>query len=70
MRSIVRKRVRDGVLLRLIGKWLKADVMEDGRIEYLEAGIRLAHPFSLWRIPESGSEPFSGANLADLFTCD
>jgi RNA-directed DNA polymerase len=33
LRNIVRKRVRDGVLVRLIGKWLKAGVMEDGRIE-------------------------------------
>ena len=38
LRSIVRKRVRDGVLLRLIGKWLNAGVMEDGMIEYPEAG--------------------------------
>jgi group II intron reverse transcriptase/maturase len=38
LREIVRKRVRDGVLLRLIGKWLKAGVMEDGRIAYPEAG--------------------------------
>src|ERR1700691_2418400 len=32
LRSIVRKRVRDGMLLRLIDKWLKAGVMEDGTI--------------------------------------
>jgi group II intron reverse transcriptase/maturase len=38
LRNIVRKRVRDGVLLRLLGKWLKAGVMEDGRIAYPEAG--------------------------------
>ena len=38
LRNIVRKRVRDGVLLRLIGKWLKAGAMEDGMIEYPEAG--------------------------------
>ena len=38
LRSIVRKRVRDGVLLRLIDKWLNAGVMEDGMIEYPEAG--------------------------------
>jgi RNA-directed DNA polymerase len=38
LRDIVRKRVRDGVLLRLIGKWLNAGVMEDGAIEYPEAG--------------------------------
>jgi group II intron reverse transcriptase/maturase len=38
LRDIVRKRVRDGVVLRLIGKWLKAGVMEDGMVEYPEAG--------------------------------
>jgi group II intron reverse transcriptase/maturase len=38
LRNIVCKRVCDGVLLRLIGKWLKAGVMEDGRIAYPEAG--------------------------------
>ena len=38
LRDIVRKRVRDGVLLRLISKWLSAGVMEDGAIEYPEAG--------------------------------
>jgi len=38
LRDIVRERVRDGVLLRLIGKWLNAGVMEDGMIEYPEAG--------------------------------
>jgi hypothetical protein len=26
--------VRDGVLLRLIDKWLKAGVMEDGSVSY------------------------------------
>jgi len=30
--------VRDGVLLRLIGKWLKAGVMEDGSVSYPDAG--------------------------------
>jgi group II intron reverse transcriptase/maturase len=38
LRNIVRKRVRDGVLLRLIGKWLNAGVMEHGAIEYPESG--------------------------------
>jgi group II intron reverse transcriptase/maturase len=36
LRDIVR--VRDGVLLRLISKWLNAGVMENGAIEYPEAG--------------------------------
>lgn len=30
LRELLRKRVRDGVILRLIDKWLKAGVMEDG----------------------------------------
>lgn len=38
IRDIVRHRVRDGVLLRLIGKWLHAGVMEDGAISYPAQG--------------------------------
>jgi group II intron reverse transcriptase/maturase len=38
LRNIVCKRVRDGMLLRLIGKWLKAGVMEDGMIQYPQTG--------------------------------
>src|SRR5439155_24196065 len=32
------QRVRDGVLLRLIDKWLKAGVLEGGELTYPEAG--------------------------------
>jgi RNA-directed DNA polymerase len=38
LREILRHRVRDGVLLRLIGKWLNAGVMESGELSYPEAG--------------------------------
>jgi group II intron reverse transcriptase/maturase len=38
LRRFLRLRVRDGVLLRLIDKWLKAGVMEDGSVSYPEAG--------------------------------
>jgi RNA-directed DNA polymerase len=38
LRELLRQRVRDGVLLRLIDKWLKAGVLEDGNISYPEAG--------------------------------
>jgi group II intron reverse transcriptase/maturase len=38
LREILRRRVRDGVLLRLIGKWLNAGVLEDGNLSYPEAG--------------------------------
>lgn len=38
LRTFLRLRVRDGVLLRLIGKWLKAGVMEEGSVSYPDAG--------------------------------
>lgn len=38
LRETLRKRVRDGVILRLIGKWLNAGVMEDGAITHPETG--------------------------------
>jgi group II intron reverse transcriptase/maturase len=38
LREILRRRVRDGVLLRLIGKWLNAGVLEEGRVTHPEAG--------------------------------
>jgi RNA-directed DNA polymerase len=38
LHAILRRRVRDGVLLKLIGKWLKAGVMEDGCISHPESG--------------------------------
>jgi len=38
LREALQHRVRDGVLLRLIGKWLNAGVMEDGSISYPDTG--------------------------------
>lgn len=38
LREMLRRRVRDGVVLRLIGKWLNAGVLEDGAVTTLEAG--------------------------------
>jgi RNA-directed DNA polymerase len=38
LRELLRQRVRDGVLLRLIDKWLKAGVLEGGELTYPEAG--------------------------------
>ena len=38
LRTLLQRRVRDGVVLRLIGKWLNAGVMEDGAISYPDAG--------------------------------
>lgn len=36
--DVVRERVTDGVLLRLISKWLHAGVLEDGELHYPKAG--------------------------------
>lgn len=38
LRELLRKRVRDGVILRLVGKWLNAGVLEEGRISYPDRG--------------------------------
>jgi RNA-directed DNA polymerase len=38
LREFLQLRVRDGVLKRLIGKWLKAGVLEEGNLWYPEAG--------------------------------
>lgn len=38
LRVFLKRRVRDGVLLRLIGKWLNAGVLEDGCLWYPDAG--------------------------------
>jgi RNA-directed DNA polymerase len=38
LREVLSQRVRDGVLIRLIGKWLNAGVMEDGEVRHPETG--------------------------------
>jgi RNA-directed DNA polymerase len=38
LRGFYKKRVRDGVVTRVLGKWLKAGVMEDGVLHYPKEG--------------------------------
>jgi RNA-directed DNA polymerase len=38
LREMYKKRVRDGVINRVLGKWLKAGIMEDGAIRYPSKG--------------------------------
>jgi RNA-directed DNA polymerase len=38
LRTFLQQRIRDGVVLRLIGKWLNAGVLEDGAVTHPEAG--------------------------------
>ena len=39
LREVLRKRVNDGSILRLIGKWLRAGVMERGALTQPETGV-------------------------------
>jgi RNA-directed DNA polymerase len=39
LREVLRKRVNDGGILRLIGKWLRAGVMEEGALTHPETGV-------------------------------
>ncbi len=38
LRKFYKKRVRDGVVTRVLGKWLKAGVMKDGALHYPKEG--------------------------------
>lgn len=38
LRDLLGQRIRDGVLLRLIGKWLNAGVLEDGNLTFPDKG--------------------------------
>lgn len=38
LRAVLHQRIGDGVVLRLIGKWLNAGVMEDGELSYPDSG--------------------------------
>jgi RNA-directed DNA polymerase len=38
LRDFLKRRVRDGVLIRLIGKWLNAGVLEDGCVTHPDTG--------------------------------
>jgi retron-type reverse transcriptase len=38
LRTFFQQRVRDGILMRLIGKWLNVDVMEAGGVSYPDRG--------------------------------
>lgn len=50
------KRVRDGVIRKLIDKWLKAGIMEDGRLSNPTQGT-----------PQGGSDlSFAGQYLSSL----
>jgi len=39
LREVLRQRVNDGRIMRLIGKWLRAGVMEEGVLQHPETGV-------------------------------
>ena len=39
LREVLRQRVNDGRILRLMGKWLRAGVMEEGELSHPETGV-------------------------------
>ena len=43
---MIEERVRDGSVLRLIGKWIKVGVIEDGRLLVSETGTGQGQPIS------------------------
>ena len=53
LREFLQLRVRDGVLKRLIGKWLKAGVMEEGNVSPVQPALQ----FLLASIGPSASGP-------------
>jgi RNA-directed DNA polymerase len=39
LREVRRQRVKDGRILRLVGKWLRAGVMDEGALSHPETGV-------------------------------
>ena len=77
LRELLSQRVRDGVILRTIGKWLNAGVMEDGQhrrprvgtpqggvISPLLANVYLHHVFDVWFDDEVRSHLRGRAHVA------
>ena len=67
LRAFLQQRIRDGVVLRLIGKWLNAGVMESGTVTHPEAGSpqggvisplwRTSTCTTCWMVVRPGGEP-------------
>ena len=53
LREFLKRRVRDGVILRLIGKWLNAGVLEDGVLTTLSTVLLKAE----WSSPQMLQNP-------------
>ena len=64
LREVLRKRVNDGRILRLIGKWLRAGVMEQGALTHPETGVAKAVSSPpCWQISSSIMSSMHGLNV-------
>jgi RNA-directed DNA polymerase len=77
LRELLRLRIRDGVLLRLIGKWLNAGVLEDGSLSFPESGTPqggVVTPPTTWQtrapsgatVKRGRADPVADSDLAIL----
>jgi len=57
LQEFVSQRIRDGVIRRLIGKWLNAGVMEDGNISYSDEGTPQACSRTVGKAQGEGERP-------------
>jgi group II intron reverse transcriptase/maturase len=64
LRGLVKQRVCDGVLMRLIGKWLKAGVLEDGNIVTARTTQVRAHS-TFWDSPITGGDLGKGVGSSN-----
>ena len=62
--GMIEKRVIDGSVLRLIGKWIKVGVIEDGRLLVSETGTGQGQPISpSWPIYSCTTFSTSGSRM-------
>jgi RNA-directed DNA polymerase len=64
LREVLRQRVNDGRILRLIGKWLRAGVMEQGALTHPETGVVQGGVFPpCWQMSSSIMSSMPGLNV-------
>jgi retron-type reverse transcriptase len=80
LREVLRKRVNDGRIAHLIGKWLRAGVMEEGVRHHPESGVvqggvlspcwRIYSSIISWMTGSSGRYSHGGGKRQDVYARD